>query len=356
MVVVQNQWPIGTTVLKPNETYQIPSRGFDISGRNLLGPDTGVRPIIKCDCPSLATALHNSFGSKSTIKNVDFLIPRGTNVVTLQGQLELTNSTVRGGGGKLKTVGASGRTVLTNWWTEGMIRDYDVWVGGLTMQNDYVEPNPEHGVAGSGGTKFTMRNTSYISLNHCGNRAPANDPTAHVGSTDQSIRRVHATNNYVESNCSWDNRAGSKAVGRFHDGGFMKLTDVVQLGDFDGGCLDEALGGINMLPGPRRQYYDVLSLQKLDMTRVITESGFIKLSPGILSGDWVDVTFSATKAGAIFAVPYPYMHRSLVTLNMKRATLKYHGSNNDGGRVFSDEDGAKNIRVEGTFNLKSYVH
>lgn len=345
MIQITSPFPAGTVQLKAGEKYNI-VKGIEIGGRNFVKSGVGANPIIMYKGQRDWCAMTVTHGSVANIgAGIDFFLDPGTFAVGVQGTLIGAGSIISGGGGMFQAKGADSVN-LTNWWAIGYLDWYAGYVGYAPIKDD--------------ATAFIVRPTKSVVLAHCGNRADPSNPTGHVGSRNGHVQRIHACDNFAESDCHWIDDDADRAVLRDHDGnGTHSHTNCSYVGDVDFGPLGENDGGILMPPGPKRDYYAKLSLARMNMTKCTCAAQAAKINPGILAGDIVDSSFTAHLGGSLFATPFPYMLRPASTLNMLNPTLVYRGKLNDPGRVFSGEDGAKNIRVTGphaTFNGKAYSH
>jgi hypothetical protein len=147
---------------------------------------------------------------------------------------------------------------------------------------------------------------------------------------------------------------------RVHDNGDCEIIGATFTGgNFAFGPMQEEDGGKNLPPGPKRDYYDAMRLKKLlvkDSTFDGLGLGTFKFNCGVLDGELDNVNILNVYGSSIAQTPAPYMNRPLSTvrINGGSGTLAKPDRN---AKLFSDDGGAKNIRVAGfTFNGKTVTH
>ncbi len=272
---------------------------------------------------------------------MDYRLGHNNYAVSVHGAFSGVNADVAGGGAANIT-GSTGDTVFTNWHLLSQFGLYGWYIGGITTTN---RPT----MTAEGPAAFIQRGSKSLTLTDC---------KADFGPTDESMVRVHNTQLFQTNGGTFNNTGGKKAVLRIHDGIKATVNGGTWIGDADFGPLGENEGGINMPPGPERDFHDAQRLQFLGIYNASFNSQFIKINPGIVYGEVKSTSFAATKGGALFSTPFPYMNRPASAVHFIDCPLSYKGTNNDPGRVFSGDDGSKNMHASGktTFNGKPFSH
>ncbi len=334
MITISKPFAAGTVRLKAGETYTF-ATSIDCSGRHLVKDGAGARPIINYSGPMGSAALTVALGTMGSVSDIDFQLGKNNYAISSHGAFAGVNGDIRGGGAANIT-GADGDCVFTNWHLRTIFGKFGWYIGGVTVKNSPTE--------------FKQRGSKSLTLNQCG---------ADHGSLYESMIRIHNTERVVINGGTWNNSDGTKAALRAHDGGEVIINGGTFIRDVDFGPLGEQDGGINLPPGPERDFHNAQRLMHLYIKGATFNAQFIKINPGIVYGEVLESGFSASKGGALFATPFPYLDRPHSAVHFTDCPFQYKGTNNDPGRVFSDEDGARDLHASGpkaTFNGKPYTH
>jgi hypothetical protein len=186
---------------------------------------------------------------------------------------------------------------------------------------------------------YTMGTNGPIELYNC----------SALRSQWQSMLRFHCCGIVKIYGGRYDNTGGPKAWLRFHDYGRLDMRGVTGIGDYDLGPLGEADGGINMPPGPKRDYYDRLRCLSASIKDCELHSGYGALYAGLLNFDMEHCKVWASKSGAVFKNTGRYMSR-LPAVGIIRDTQFVYPN----GRLFGTQEVAGGIAVASnvTFNGK----
>lgn len=345
-VIVDKPFPKGTVELATDTIYQLPPAGLDIDLRHFVKKGTGAKPKFAYTGPRGQAALKVPASSFASTSDIDFQLGTYNYAVASHGAFSGVNGEIFGGGAANITA-ADGDNVFTNWFLRSQFALYGWYVGGVNVVTKTAK-----GVVKS----FTQERSKKLTLNNCG---------ADHGPTVESTIRVHATDEVNINGGTWKNLDGLKAILRIHDANLATVTGTPEMpstwfGDFDLGPLDPLSGSeaaCNLPPGPEREYRDAQRLVKLIIKGAAFTGGFFHIASGIVDAQISNTAFSATKGGALFNITYPYMKRPLSKMQFTGCPLAYNGTNNDHGRVFNSETGAKLIRIAPTkFNGNAYAH
>lgn len=268
------------------------------------------------------------------VNDLAFITPQKTYAFAVEGGLSGSDVHIRGEGGGVMAKGSSGLIQQRKWVYEGRrVNAYDSYIGPKTLKNNGVEfiQRPGAGIVCTGVIALggNQNTHSFRAMN---------------------VERVE----FIDCRISNDTREG--AVFRAHNVRSVKIAGSLLNGDCYFAPMAEGDGGMNLPPGPERDFYNKARLNKLVAENTQFVTGDFKITPGLLDGSFTDCTIIDTKGGSVVDTPsFPYMDRPRSSVVFTRCSFK-HGDGT-GGRVFSDENGAAQMRAKDCrFLGKVYTH